>query len=237
MGWDIAFERRSAARVHMKGSVVVRSLDRSVLGRLLDLATTSMRIECSRACAPHELVGVPLDIEVRLDGALGGWVRFTGRATTVRRQHELVIALDRSSLDLDGTVETLLARARAHENMIDVMIVDENVARRTATAAAFREEGCWVVEAATPYGVIARLEGTRPSLIAVADTLLAGASGNLRRFLRGTHPATRIVATGDAATSRVTDTWLCTSNVDHALPGRIRALLRTTADVSPPEWR
>jgi hypothetical protein len=220
-------ERRRNQRVHLKGSVVVRFAGGVVRGRLIDLASRSMRIECQHPLPRAALLTAPLEIELRLDGPVGGWVHLAGSAIALRGGSELAIRVVESSRHLDHSLSDDFSRQRRELGTPHVMIVDGNAVRRAATAEAFREEHCVVIDVTTAGESIWRLEGASTVIIAIADTVPLQGGQDLRRFL-GARDATTVIATGDNSTSDEPWPWLCTSDTDHLLGSRIRRTLRAT---------
>ena len=65
-----------------------------------------------------------------------------------------------------------------------------------------------------------------PDLIAIADSLPASTSDQMRRFVEAEHPRARLVTIGDAATAPDgLALWLSSANPNTDLAARIRTVL------------
>ena len=86
-------KRPTAGRMQLAGSVVMYESGRLLRGQVVDATATTLRIHCAPGYALHGLLGVPLDIEVRLE-RWGDQRLVSGCAAQVREHRDLVIVID-----------------------------------------------------------------------------------------------------------------------------------------------
>jgi hypothetical protein len=109
----------------------------------------------------------------------------------------LVIALDAWPKRLASSLA--MTANNAQRAPLEVMVVDRDLTRRTRVAAAFRAEGCHVVETATSLETIDGLVDARyaTDIIAVADTEPESIGVELRDYLDTAHVDALVIAVGD----------------------------------------
>ncbi len=226
-------ERRRHVRVAARGAVILRGDNQELHGRAVVVSETALEVRCQPGLALVAMAGAPVEVEMRLDGEIGGWFILHGQVQRVRDlDHRLVITIT----TLPGPLASLIAKTAGRSGLapIEVMIVDAAVAERTRVAEAFRAEGCHVVEAGTPLEAIGGLEGSASAttLIAVADTIPDRIGIELRDYLDSMQEGAFIVALGEPEWTP-TRTRLDPSNADGLLDARIRALLLMRSGLQP----
>lgn len=191
-------ERRQHARVNVRGTVILRSEGSVVHGIAVNVSPTTLEVECNLGFALLTTAeGTALDIEMRLNGAVGNWFTLSGRVRRVRTaNHSLVIDIEPVPAQLAAWIADQSGRTVIPS--LEVMVVDSNVARRLRIADAFRAEGCHVIETGSPLEALHGLEGASftTRLIVVADTEPRSIGVDLRDYLDGAHVA-MVVAVGD----------------------------------------
>lgn len=191
-------ERREQPRVHVRGSVILRSGDDVVNGVAVSVSATTLEVECDRGFALLATTdGAPLAIEMRLNGVAGNWFHLEGRVRRVRTaNHSLVIDIVPVPAPLAAWIAA--QTDRAHVPALEVMVVDSDVVRRARIAEAFRAEGCHVSETGSPLEALHGLEDASftTRLIVVADTEPRSIGVDLRDYLDVAHVA-MVVAVGD----------------------------------------
>jgi hypothetical protein len=178
---------RAAQRVPTRGRAVIHG-DRFGRARILDISATGVRVRLSGPYGPYRR-GERLDLELRFDGARGGWWTLGGLVVSVDGG-EIVLAVESAPPDLEDWIQTeLLATVEAADGA-DVLLVDSVPARRAETADSLRASGRRVSAVATPLDAIDRLGESRyhPRLIAIADTVPSAIAEELRTYLRREHP-------------------------------------------------
>lgn len=186
---------RRAARVGARGRVVIRG-GGCGLGRIVDLSTTGVRVRPTGPRGSYRL-GERVDLELRLDGASGGWWTLSGHIVRVDAEGGVAVEFDVVSTDFEDRVHSELLAARAAEDEQGVLLVDSIAARRGAAAVAFRAGGHHVREAATPLDAIDQLgeSAYRPCFISIADTVPARIANDLRSYVRAEHRELVVVST------------------------------------------
>ncbi len=190
-------ERRRSIRIAPKGSVVVSAGAHVEHARIVNICTGGF-LAVTAEPPPEALRGVEVDVELRLDAAVSGWLRLTGRVVRV--------GADAIAVQLEGTSEPFVqlmaessVASAVHHRVRTVVLVDAAPERRRAMADAFRAAGCAVLEVAMPLEAVVRLGESpfEPDLIAIADSLPSGTADELRRFVAREHPGAKLATVGD----------------------------------------
>jgi hypothetical protein len=179
---------RAAQRVQARGNAVIHG-DRFGRARILDISATGVRVHLSGPYGPYRR-GERLDLELRFDGARGGWWTLRGVVVSVDGG-EIALALEAAPADFEDQIQTqLLANFEAADGA-DVLLVDSVPVRRAETADSFRASGRRVSAVATPLDAIDHLGESRhhPRLIAIADTVPSGIAEELRTYMRREYPS------------------------------------------------
>lgn len=184
---------RRAVRVRARGCVAVHG-DGYGRGKIVDLSTDGMRLRLTGPHAPYRVDG-RVDLDLRFDGATGGWWRMSGRIVRVDARGQLAVAFDDVPTDFEDRIQAELVAALEEAGAIDVLIVDPVAPRRGELAVALRAAGRHVSEAATPLDAIDQLGESRhhPGLIVIADTVPASIANELRAHVRVEHPDVGLV--------------------------------------------
>jgi hypothetical protein len=137
----------------------------------------------------------------------------------------LVVALDTWPLQLTASLAETANLAQSEH--VEVMVVDRDLARRTRVAAAFRAEGCHVVETGSPLETIDGLVdvGYVIDIIAVADTEPESIGIELRDYLDTAHRDALVVAIGDPEWTP-SRTRIDATEAQHLLRGGIQSLVQ-----------
>ncbi len=178
---------RQAERVPARGRVVIHG-ERFGRATILDISATGLRFQLAGPYGPY-LRGEQLDLELRFDGARGGWWTMRGRVVSVDAG-EIAVAVEAAPPDFEDWIQAqLLATVEAADGA-DVLLVDSMPVRRAEMADSFRASGRRVSEVATPLDAIDRLGESRyhPRLIAIADSVPFGVAEELRSYVRREHP-------------------------------------------------
>jgi hypothetical protein len=223
---NLHLERRRAIRISPKGTVIVSAGAHVEHARLANICTGGL-LAIPTEPPPEALRGAAVDVELRLDAAISGWLRLTGRVVRV--------GTDVIAVELEGASEPfarLMAESSiasaVHHRVRTVVLVDATPARRRAMADAFRATGCAVLEVAMPLEAVVRLGESpfEPDLIAIADSLPSCTAGELRRFVEREHPGAKLATIGDdRAPPPGGEPWLSSSSPRDELIARIRELL------------
>jgi hypothetical protein len=181
-------DRRRAIRVAARGRVVIQG-DGYGRGRILDLSADGVRF---RLAGPFTAYAAAdrVDLELRFDGANGGWWRLAGRIVRIDPGGSIVVAFDDVPTDFEDWIHAeLVATLQAKDRPL-VLLVDPIARRRATAAAALRATGRNVQEVATPLCAIHQLGEShyRPRMVAIADTIPAGIADDLRAYVRTEHP-------------------------------------------------
>jgi len=129
-------------------------------------------------------------------------------------------------------IDEIVTASHCHRRVLSIVLVDATSARRDDMAEAFRAAGCAVIAVSTPLEAIVRLGESHfePDLIAIADSLPATISEELRRFVDAEHPRAKLVTIGDGASAPLgLAHWLSAANPAGDLATRIRTVLTTFA--------
>ncbi len=195
-----SYGRRAAVRAPTHGSVVLRSLRATLCGRVDDISRRGVRVRTeSPVAADTVAVGTAVELDIRLDGAAGTWIRVHGYVNRIDPPTgSIALALDEVPEDFDSVVQEEIVATLACERVPHVMLVDGDPAYRARLAGALHAAGWAVTEAASPLEAIARLDESRlrPRLIAVVDTVPSRDADQLRDFLGHAYPALPVVAIG-----------------------------------------
>lgn len=221
-------ERRRDLRISPKGTVIVRADTYTLRGRLANLSRNGLAAS-TRTTAPERLLGAAVELELRLDGRDSGWLELGGKIIRIGAG-SIAIALSKVPVSFPQILDESVNRSHHKARMLSIVLVDATTDRRHAIAEGFRAVGCVVVEVSTPLEAIVRLGESHfePDLVAIADSLPASISAELRRFVETDHPDAWLVTIGDERT--VPDGllhWLSSTNPDDDLAARIRKLLTT----------
>lgn len=222
-------ERRRDQRISPKGTVIVRapSVETYLLrGRIANLSRNGLSMT-TRTTAPERLLGARVELSLRLDARESSWFDLGARILRINAS-SMAMAFDAVPSAFVQIVDETVTRSLRNDRMLSIVLVDATTERRAAMAEGFRFAGCTVVEVATPLEAIVRLGESRfePDLVAIADSLPATISEEMRRFVEAEHPGTRLVAIGDAATApEGLALWLSSANPNADLATRIRRVL------------
>jgi hypothetical protein len=190
--WHEPFDdRRHAQRVDTEGTALVHLHHRTLCARIADVSTSGVRLRLARGLELASLADARVVVELRLDGARNGWLRFPG---TVQRvdgaAYEVVVAFDAVPADFEDVIQDELVAALEGDRSHFVLLVDADPHRRSALARAFSTAGCRVAETCAPLEALSALDESKThfSLIAIADTSPAIIGEEFRRFIAAVHP-------------------------------------------------
>jgi hypothetical protein len=220
----VAEERREYLRVPAKGTLTFRTQSRAIHCRLISVSEAGIEATCELGFVEQEILGAMIDVDVRLDGAEGGWLTGHGVVTTVRPEHHrIVIALSDPIPEVSAYIAKSIIELHRPP---DVMVVDRDRPRRTQTATAFRREECDVFEATTPLEALDHLDRgpSDPSLIEVAPTTPESVADELQDYLEVAHPDSEVVHVSGAS-SGVPKSQRDRSSERSALRKRVHAVL------------
>lgn len=219
-------ERRTAARLVLKGSALLRAPDYSIHTRVVNVATGGLLV-ASDVTVPSRLLGRTVHVDLRLDAADASWQALEGRVLRIGAN---AVALCFPTVP-DSFVRILgemTSASQRNTRTLSVVLVDREPLRRVAFEEAFREVGCDVISVSTPLEAIVRLgeSSFEPDLIAIADSAPTSISNELRVFVERNHPRARLVSITEAldAPGTVPD-WLSAADPSHDLAARIRSVL------------
>jgi len=219
-------DRRTELRVSPKGAVIVRSDAYIIRGRVVNVSRSGL-LASTAITAPERMLGATVDVTLRLDAGDASWFELRGRILRIGAS-SLAIGLDAVPSSFTRIIDQTLTRSLQHDRVLSVVLVDATHARRRAMAEGFRSVGCAVVEVSTPLEAVVRLGGSNfePDLIAIADSLPATISNELRRFVDTEHPRAMMVTIGDALTApEGLAHWLSAADGSGELAARIRDVL------------
>ena len=148
-------ERREHARTSPKGTVLVHATNHVQRGRLTNVSVGGVLIT-TLVTMPARLLGQRLRLEVRLDGQEGGWLGGDGRVARIEAT-TVAITFEELSPELREAIGAMASSSHAHGRVMNVVLIDADVVRRTQMLVAFRNAGCAVVDAASPLEAIVRL--------------------------------------------------------------------------------
>jgi hypothetical protein len=219
-------ERRREPRICPKGTVLVRADTYLIRGRIANLSRSGL-LAITPITTPERLLGARVEVSFRLDGAGASWLELRGRLMRIGAG-SLALALDIVPLSFTRILDQTLSRSPRHDRSLSMILVDATFARRTEMAEAFRAAGCDVLDVSTPLEAVVRLGESEfePDLIAIADSLPASISDELRRFVDVEHPHVLLVRIGDAvSTPEGLAHWLSAANAGNDLSQRVRDVL------------
>lgn len=217
-------ERRTAARVCPKGSMILTAEAWGKRGRVLDISATGALLEVP---APHGLSGDKVAVELRLDGPRREWLRLTGRVVRIE-VGRIAVAFDESSREFEDLMAEIGNASHSNDRWLSVVMIDATESRRAAMAEAFRAAGCVVIDVATPLAAVIELGESHfePDLITIADSEPSVISDELRGFVAAEHPEVKLLRITDDTIEPVGFAhWLSTTNPDNDLLARIRTML------------
>ena len=219
-------ERRTSPRIRPKGTMVLLVGEHVHHGRIANLGKGGALIETT-VTAPERILGRPAAIELRLDGGLREWVRVNGRVVRITAG-TVAITFDGIPADLAQLIDDSAQASHANARVLSVVLLDATATRRDVMAEVFRAAGCRVLEVSTPLEAIVRLGESHfePDLIAVADSLPASTSDELRRFVEREHPRAKLVTIGDDLVEPTGIAhWLSSADPDSDLAARVRRVI------------
>jgi len=219
-------ERRTSPRIRPKGTLVLLVGEHVHHGRIANLGKGGALIQ-TKGTAPEQIIGRAAAIEIRLDGGLREWVRVLGKVNRITAD-SVAIAFDGIPDDLAHLIDESASASHANARVLSVVLLDGTATRRTVMAEVFRAAGCRVLEVTTPLEAIVRLGESHfePDLIAVADSLPASTSDELRRFVEREHPRAKLVTIGDDAVEpEGIAHWLSSADPDSDLAARVRRVI------------
>jgi hypothetical protein len=219
-----AADRRNDLRVTPKGTVIVQADTYIIRGRLANLSRNGL-LAITRTTAPERLLRAEIGLALRLDGTDASWLEVRGRILRIGAC-SIAIGFDLVPPAFARIVEQAATRTRQHARALAVVLVDGIPERRRAMADGFRAAGCAVVEASTPLEAIVRLGAAHfePDLIAIADSVPAAVSDELRHFVDAEHPDAMLVTIGDGIPEGFAP-WLSANDAGGELAARIRDVL------------
>lgn len=228
-------ERRRDQRISPKGTVVVRAVRADtylVRGRISNLSRNGLAMT-TRTTAPERILGARVELSLRLDDRGASWFELGGHILRIGA-NSLAMALVTVPASFTQIVDDTVTRSLRNDRMLSIVLVDATEKRRSSMAEGFRSAGCTVVEVSTPLEAIVRLGESHfePDLIAIADSIPAAISDEVRRFVEAEHPGARLVTIGDAATApEGLARWLSSTNPNADLAARIRSVLTSFGSV------
>jgi hypothetical protein len=219
-------ERRTDARISAKGALTLRALDHEQHGRLVNISVGGV-YALTNVKAPARLLARKVDIQVRLDAGHQEWWQATGRVLRIHAEG-IALAFDTLAPAMVRALDDLATASRAHQRVVNVVLIDTDPQRRSAMAAGFRATGCMVVEAASSLEAIVRLgeASFEPDVIAIADSDPGLEASDMRVFVERDHPKVKVVTIGDQLLQPDGfANWLSSANPDADLPARVRQVL------------
>jgi len=227
---NVRNERRRDLRVSPKGTVIMHAEGCTTRGRIVNLSRGGVAAITTSA-VPVRLLGGAASLDLRLDGRDSSWLDVRGRIVRIE-DTAIALALEAAPPEFVRVLDELVTAAHCNRRVLSIVLVDATSARRSDMAEAFRAAGCAVIEVSTPLEAIVRLGESEfePDLIAIADSLPATISEELRRFVDGEHPRVKLVTIGDGASAPLgLAHWLSAANPAGDLASRIRTVLTTFA--------
>jgi hypothetical protein len=214
--------------VSPQGTAVAHVSTYLMRGRILHVRRGGIAMR-TRTTAPERFLGASVELALRFDGRDASWLDLRGQVLRIGA-NSIEIKIETPPASFARILDETISASQDHARLLAVVLVDATDARRTAMAEAFRRAGCAVVDVSTPLEAIVRLGESdfEPDLIAIADSLPATISDELRRFVDIEHPWAKLVTIG--STAPVPDglaSWLSQANPDDDLAARIRAVLTT----------
>ncbi len=221
-------ERRRDLRVFPKGTVIVRAGTYLVRGRIANLSRGGIST-ITRTTAPERLLGAAVELAIRFDGRDSSWLELRGRVLRIGAT-SIAMALEDAPPSFTRILDETISASHHHDRVLSIVLVDATPRRRSEMAEGFRAAGCGVIDVSTPLEAIVRLGESHfePDLIAIADSLPATISDELRRFVDGEHPRAKLVTIGDTTSAPAGLVhWLSATNPSGDLAARIRKVLVT----------
>jgi CheY-like chemotaxis protein len=221
-------ERRRYLRMCPKGTVIVRTSTYIIRGRISNLSAGGLSA-ITRTTPPERLLRSQAEIDLRLDGRDASWLHLQGQILRIGAT-SIALRFDVVPPSFARIMDETVSASHHHDRLLSVVLVDARPERRSAMTEAFRTAGCTVVDVSTPLEAIVRLGELHfePHLVAIADSLPATTSEELRRFVDAEHPRTKLVAIGSATSAPAgLALWLSAANPADDLAARIRTVLTT----------
>lgn len=187
-------ERRRHVRTPARGSVLLRSADETIRGRLLNINVEGIEVACGQVRSEDTLAGV-FEVGLRFDGRTGSWLHSPGRLLHVRApRSSVVVRFDPMSPELEAATLALARRSDGAQAAM-VMIVDRDHFRCRSIALAFRARGCVVVEVVSPLDAFDWLASGHAdlALILVGTTSPRSIGEELEAYLTLAHPESLIL--------------------------------------------
>jgi PilZ domain len=219
-------ERRQHARVSPKGTVVAHAGEHVHRGRISNLGFGGV-LAMTAVTAPAVMLGRAVRVEIRFDGTVGDWLFGNGKVSRIAPD-AMALTLDELSPELQRVIGEMVGSSRAHGRVMNMVLIDSDVVRRTRMSIAFQMAGCTVVDATSPLEAIVRLGESmfEPDLIAIADSAPAAVSDELRLFVEREHPNTKLVSIGDGDIGpEGIAHWLSSADPSADMPSRVREML------------
>lgn len=219
-------ERRKDVRISPKGTVMLQAGEHAHRGRLANLGIGGL-LASTTVTVPERLLSRAVEIELRLDTRASEWLQLHGRILRIDLA-SVAVTFDQVPASVVRMIDEMSTASHASRRVVSVVLVDATAARRDPIAEAFRAVGCTVLEVATPLEAIVTLGEARfePDLIAIADSLPATISTELREFVEREHPRTKLVTIGDHLIEPDGIAhWLSSADPQLDLAARVRQLL------------
>jgi len=185
-------------RVTARGRVAIHG-DGYGRGKILDLSRTGLLFRIAGPSADYR-DGDRVGLELRFDGADGGWWQMVGRIVRVVGS-QIAIAFEQVPTDFADWLHAEGVAAVEAKRIDQVLVVDPFRARRAEVSRALRATGHSVHEVATPLEAIAQLGESRyhPQIVAIADTVPASIANDLRAHVRSEHGELELLRIGRVA--------------------------------------
>ena len=219
-------ERRQHARVKPKGTVVIATGDQRQRGRIVNIGIGGMLAGTS-ITMPERLLGRATELDLRLDDRDAQWFRLTGKIARIKPEH-VAIVFEAVPPKFVRLIDDVASATHVNRRRISVVLIDATEARRSSIASGFRDTGCTVLEAATALEAIVRLgeASFEPDLIAIADSIPAQTSIDIREFVEREHPNAKLVVIGDTVLDPGGAVhWISSADPDSDLAARVRQVL------------
>lgn len=222
----MATERRRHTRITPKGTAIAHAGEHAQRGRILNLGMGGVLVRAARPM-PASMLAQPVRVELRFDGQEGAWLEGTGTITRIEPD-AFAVALEEIGADLHRAISGMSRSSLANDRVMNVVLIDADVGRRTQMMHVFREVGCTVVEASSSLEAVVRLgeSSFEFDLIAIADSTPSSVANELRTFVEREHPDTKLVTIGDGVVEPFGAVhWLSSANGSSDMPARIREML------------
>lgn len=224
---DPRLERRHHLRISPKGAIVLHVHAHAQQGRLANVGAGGAYIH-TKMSAPDRWLGRAVELELRVDGRDGEWLRATGQIVRIAAGGVAVAFEDAPPAALLALIDEMTTASRANRRVISVVLIDADAKRRSAMVEGFRSAGCSVVEASTPLEAIVRLGESHfePDVIAVADSQASSDAADMRVFVERYHPKAKLVTIGDELlVPDGIEHWLSSRDPEADLRRRVRDVL------------